>query len=86
MDDRQVSLEDADAVLQGPHRLGANVLPLDFVPLRLLLQPGGLRIELTRPDMLVGRHSEADIRLPYPTSAAAIAASPSATATGRSST
>ena len=49
--------------LQGPHRPFADVLPLDFVPLRLLLQPGGLRVELTRPDMLVGRHSEADIRL-----------------------
>src|SRR5262249_7265713 len=63
MDDRQTSLEAADSGLQGPHRFCPDVLPLDFVPLRLLLQPGGLRIELTRPDMLVGRHSDADIRL-----------------------
>jgi pSer/pThr/pTyr-binding forkhead associated (FHA) protein len=38
----------------------------DFVPLRLLLQPGGLCVELTKPDNLVGRHSEADVRLALP--------------------
>jgi pSer/pThr/pTyr-binding forkhead associated (FHA) protein len=36
------------------------------VPLRLLAQPGGLCIELTKPDMLIGRHSEADVRLALP--------------------
>jgi len=40
--------------------------PSDFVPLRLLAQPGGLCIELTKPDMLIGRHSEADVRLALP--------------------
>ena len=41
--------------------------PLDnFVPLRLVLQQSGVAVELTRSDMLVGRHSEADIRLPLP--------------------
>ncbi len=38
----------------------------DFVPLRLLLQPGGLCIEMTKPDTLLGRHSEADVRLSLP--------------------
>src|SRR5262245_58857234 len=38
----------------------------DFVPLRLQLQPGGLSVEMTRPDMLLGRHSEADVRLALP--------------------
>jgi pSer/pThr/pTyr-binding forkhead associated (FHA) protein len=38
----------------------------DLVPLRLLLQPGELIIQLTRPDMVLGRHSEADVRLPLP--------------------
>ena len=66
MDDCERALDGAEAGLQGPHRLCPDVLPLDFFPLRLLLQPGGLRIELTRPDMLVGRHSEADIRLTLP--------------------
>jgi pSer/pThr/pTyr-binding forkhead associated (FHA) protein len=41
-------------------------LPADFVPLRLVLHPGGASVELNRPEMLLGRHSEADIRLPLP--------------------
>jgi predicted component of type VI protein secretion system len=40
--------------------------PAAFVPLRLLLQPGGLCVELIKPDTLVGRHSEADVRLALP--------------------
>jgi len=41
-------------------------MPAGFMPLRLLLQPGGLIIDLNKPDMLVGRHSEADVRLSLP--------------------
>jgi len=41
-------------------------LPEDFVPLRLILQPSGAAVELTQPDVLVGRHSQADVRLPLP--------------------
>jgi hypothetical protein len=41
-------------------------LPEDFVPLRLLLQPSGAVLELSQPDVLMGRHSQADIRLPLP--------------------
>jgi pSer/pThr/pTyr-binding forkhead associated (FHA) protein len=41
-------------------------VPADFIPLRLVLQPGGATIELTQPDMLLGRHSRADVRLPLP--------------------
>jgi pSer/pThr/pTyr-binding forkhead associated (FHA) protein len=37
-----------------------------LLPLRLVLQPGGSFVELTRSDTLVGRHSDADIRLPLP--------------------
>ena len=48
------------------HHVDAENSPADFVPLRLLLQPGGLCVELTRPDMVVGRHSEADVRLGLP--------------------
>jgi pSer/pThr/pTyr-binding forkhead associated (FHA) protein len=36
------------------------------VPLRLVLEAGALAIELTEPDMVLGRHSAADIRLPLP--------------------
>ena len=38
----------------------------DCVPLRLVLQPGGAVIEVSRPEVLVGRHSEVDVRLPLP--------------------
>jgi hypothetical protein len=41
-------------------------VPADFVPLRLILQPSGAAVELTQPDMLLGRHSLADVRLPLP--------------------
>jgi pSer/pThr/pTyr-binding forkhead associated (FHA) protein len=41
-------------------------VPADFVSLRLLLQPSGAAIEMTQPDILVGRHSQADVRLPLP--------------------
>src|SRR5579884_619903 len=41
-------------------------LPEDFVPLRLILQPSGAAVELTQPDVLLGRHSQADVRLPLP--------------------
>jgi pSer/pThr/pTyr-binding forkhead associated (FHA) protein len=53
---------------QGPHRSlpQPEQPPASFLPLRLVLQPGPTVVELTRPDMIVGRHSEADIRLPLP--------------------
>lgn len=41
-------------------------VPADFYPLRLVLQPSGAMVELTQPDMLIGRHSQADLRLALP--------------------
>jgi pSer/pThr/pTyr-binding forkhead associated (FHA) protein len=35
-------------------------------PLQLVLQPTGLTFTLNRPDLVVGRHSTADVRLPLP--------------------
>ena len=32
----------------------------------LQMQPNGVKVELNRPDMLLGRHSTADLRLPMP--------------------
>ena len=52
--------------LQGPHKDPRQETPPGFMPLRLLLLPGGLCVEITRPNMLVGRHSEADVRLALP--------------------
>jgi pSer/pThr/pTyr-binding forkhead associated (FHA) protein len=37
-----------------------------FLPLKLVMQPNGMTVELTRPDMVLGRHSTADLRLPLP--------------------
>jgi hypothetical protein len=37
-----------------------------FVPLQLVLQPAGLILEVNEPDLVVGRHSEAGLRLPLP--------------------
>jgi pSer/pThr/pTyr-binding forkhead associated (FHA) protein len=45
---------------------GMLPLPEDFVPLRLMLQPSGAAVELTQSDILIGRHSQADVRLPLP--------------------
>lgn len=56
---------NADAqALQGPHgpQLGEPALPV--IPLRLILTPGGQTVEVDRPAFLIGRHSEADLRLP----------------------
>ncbi len=38
----------------------------DFAPLRLVLQPTGAVLEVNRPDVVVGRHSAAEVRLPLP--------------------
>lgn len=35
-------------------------------PLRLVMQPGGATVVVTRPDTLVGRHSQADVCLRIP--------------------
>jgi pSer/pThr/pTyr-binding forkhead associated (FHA) protein len=37
-----------------------------FEPLRLRLQPGDHIIDLTSPDVLLGRQSDADLRMPQP--------------------
>lgn len=38
----------------------------ELAPLRLVLQPTGAVLEVTRPDVVVGRHSLADVRLALP--------------------
>jgi pSer/pThr/pTyr-binding forkhead associated (FHA) protein len=50
--------------LHWPHHDDAGQPPV--VLLRLVLQPAGPVVELTRPDMVIGRHSQADVRLPLP--------------------
>jgi predicted component of type VI protein secretion system len=68
MDDLPTPAPDGGLPLQGPHWSHSRSQPSgpDFFPLRLVLQPSGMVVELTRPDMLLGRHSDADVRLPLP--------------------
>jgi pSer/pThr/pTyr-binding forkhead associated (FHA) protein len=68
MEDFRQTLGASGLTAQGLPQTDPTIseLPVDFAPLRLLAQPGGLCIELTKPDMLIGRHSEADIRLALP--------------------
>src|SRR5262245_37693817 len=40
--------------------------PPAFVPLRLTLRPGGASVLADKPDVLIGRHTDADLRLPLP--------------------
>lgn len=49
-----------------PDLLPAEELPPGFLPIRLWMNPGNVCIELTRPDMILGRHSSADLRVPLP--------------------
>jgi pSer/pThr/pTyr-binding forkhead associated (FHA) protein len=69
MDANQQAATGGDLPLQGPHSsrpLPHDEWPAAFFPLKLIVQPSGPVLELTRPDMLMGRHSEADVRLPLP--------------------
>jgi hypothetical protein len=68
MEKSETSTEAVSLPIRAAHWRTPTTLPVpaDFVPLRLLLQPSGSIIELTQPDMLLGRHSQADVRLPLP--------------------
>ncbi len=60
-------VNQADAAQAPRLRLPAEEpLPANFSPMRLVLAPSGMTLDVNRPDMLVGRHSECDIRLPLP--------------------
>jgi predicted component of type VI protein secretion system len=68
MDDQNQPAEASHRRLPEPHRLGneSPAQPPGFLPLRLVLYPGGCAMALTRPDMVVGRHSSVDLRLHLP--------------------
>jgi predicted component of type VI protein secretion system len=67
MDDPRRPAEAPHPAAHGPHwqRPAAESVP-DFVPLRLVLQGSQAGIDLTQPDVVIGRHVDADIRLPLP--------------------
>lgn len=68
MDDSRQPSPRPNHPLSGPHwnKVTAAEVAADFNPLRLVLHPHGVVIELTRPDMVLGRHSQADVRLQQP--------------------
>ncbi len=66
MDDAKQPASSGPEPLQGPHWNHHDPEPAGFLPMRLVLQPGGFSVELTRPEMLVGRHSVVDVRLRSP--------------------
>jgi hypothetical protein len=69
MDDAKLATPGGELPLQGPHYsrpLPPEEQPPAFFPLRLIIKPAASVLELTRPDMLMGRHSQADVRLPLP--------------------
>jgi len=59
-------LDDAAHPLQGPHVDVRVERRSGFAPLRLVVQPGNARVEVTRTQAILGRHSGADVRLPFP--------------------
>jgi len=68
MDDHKPPAEAGHLPLQGPHWHPERSVEAagNFTPMRLLLRPGATVVEVTKPDTLVGRHSEADISLRLP--------------------
>jgi pSer/pThr/pTyr-binding forkhead associated (FHA) protein len=68
MDELQPASHERDRSPSGLFRRisACSSLPPGFAPLRLVLQPSGATLELMQPDVLVGRHSSADVRLPLP--------------------
>jgi pSer/pThr/pTyr-binding forkhead associated (FHA) protein len=68
MDDRTHPAEEADQPppsASGP-QASAGKDAFDLLPLRLTLQTSGRSIDVTQPEVLIGRHTEVDLRLPLP--------------------
>jgi len=67
MDDSQQGRQGCHLPVHGPH-LPATHDTVSAPPtaLKLILEPSGMIVELRRPDMVLGRHSSADVRLPLP--------------------
>lgn len=59
MDETRTHIEPGHP-LQGPH-----IAPGTFVPLLLRLEPASVLIEVGRPLAVLGRHTEADVRLAF---------------------
>src|SRR5262245_46156627 len=65
MDESRPPHTDEGSPPTGPGRPEGDGPPV-FLPLRLVLEPTGTAVDIDRPDVVLGRHSEADVRLPLP--------------------
>jgi pSer/pThr/pTyr-binding forkhead associated (FHA) protein len=66
MDDRSPAAEAERLPFRGHPPDGPPAPRRATVPLRLLLQPHGLVVELNRCETVAGRHTDVDLRLPLP--------------------
>lgn len=68
MDEQGRTSEGFASPLQGPHwhRTASLSGDSNLAPLRLVMQPGAMSVDVRKPSFLVGRHSESDLRLPFP--------------------
>lgn len=63
MDDQQFPTEGDCLPLPGPHRhSGTDAAAV--VPMKLIMYPHGVTVDVAKPDTLVGRTSGVDLRLP----------------------
>jgi pSer/pThr/pTyr-binding forkhead associated (FHA) protein len=58
-----VARQDAHS-LHGPHTVIHRTTPAGFVPLRLRIQPANVQVEVHQSEAVIGRHSQADVRIP----------------------
>lgn len=68
MDDTRTPPEVPALSFQGPHWPRPRPLETEYevTPMRLVLQPSGWSIDLTKSEVVLGRHTSADVRLPLP--------------------
>ena len=66
MDATNPSTQPVRLPFQGPHRPPTKEGADPCKPFWLILRPGRLAIEVTRSDIVLGRHAKADIRFPLP--------------------
>ena len=62
MTETQEIFEHAPHPPRGPHL----DLPADFIPLQFSIAPRHLQVEILRPSIVIGRHTNADLRLADP--------------------
>ena len=60
---RDAAVHYAPRVIAGPAGVAP---PPGFLPIRLVLEPSGMALDVERTEIVVGRHSSCDVCLPLP--------------------